>query len=340
MSIRNQLIRMTPVHFIAALLAIVFVTEAGIMLVLPVIVSPHVSNAVEAGIDAILLVAILTPVLWWLIVRPLQSAFRQEETRYRVLFEQSPDGVLIVDTQTALPIAFNETAARQLGYSREEFARLRVNDYEANEQPEETRAHMEKVLREGRDDFETQHRTKTGEIRDVLVTVQTVELSGQPDLHCIFHDITERKQAEEARSRLVQILESTSDFVSTANTTGTVLYLNQGGRRMVGLEADADLAAMTIADFVAQPARSLIFDEAIPTTFRDGIWTGEVILVHQDGREIPVSAVSVAHNTAAGQPALISVIARDLTERKRAEEALRASEERFRIAAETANDVV
>ena len=127
-----------------------------------------------------------------------EAALREEETRYRTLFEQSPDGVLIIDTQTALPIAFNETAARQLGYTREEFARLRVNDYEAVERPEVTRARIEKISREGRDDFETQHRTKTGDLRNVLVTVQTIELSGRPVLHCIFRDITERQRAEAA----------------------------------------------------------------------------------------------------------------------------------------------
>ncbi|HKZ56947.1 MAG TPA: PAS domain S-box protein, partial [Thermodesulfovibrionales bacterium] len=127
-----------------------------------------------------------------------EEKLRESEIRYRTLFEQSPDGVLIIDPQTAIAIDFNEVAHRQLGYTREEFKRLRIFDYEAKEKLEETKAHIEKVLREGRDDFETQHRTKDGEIRNVLVTIQTIELSGRIFFHCIFRDVTEPKRAEEA----------------------------------------------------------------------------------------------------------------------------------------------
>ena len=131
-----------------------------------------------------------------------EEMLRESETRYRTLFEQLPDGALIIDPETGLPIEFNHTAHRQLGYSREEFARLRVFDYEAAENPEETQAHIEKILREGRGDFETRHRTKEGDIRNVRVIVQTIWLSGRPYFYDIFHDITERKQAEATRHAL------------------------------------------------------------------------------------------------------------------------------------------
>src|SRR5574341_1120998 len=123
---------------------------------------------------------------------------RESETRYRTLFEQSPDGVLIIDPLTTIADEFNETAHRQLGYTREEFKQLRISDYEAKETPQETKYHIVNVLRDGKDEFETLHRTRDGELRNVLVTVQTIGLSGKQVFHCIFHDITERRQAEEA----------------------------------------------------------------------------------------------------------------------------------------------
>ncbi|MBI5749760.1 MAG: PAS domain S-box protein, partial [Nitrospinae bacterium] len=93
-----------------------------------------------------------------------KDKLRDSEARYRSLFEQSPYGILIVDPETAMPVDFNDVTHNQLGYSREEFARLGVSDYEAKEKHEETRVHIEKVLREGRDTFESLHRTKSGEI--------------------------------------------------------------------------------------------------------------------------------------------------------------------------------
>jgi PAS domain S-box-containing protein len=121
------------------------------------------------------------------------------ELRYRTLFEQSPDGVLILDPQTAQPIIFNDAACKQLGYSSEEFSRMHIWDYEARGTSEETKKHIERILREGWADFETQHITKTGDIRDVLVTFKKSVLSGKIVFNVIYRDITERKQAENLR---------------------------------------------------------------------------------------------------------------------------------------------
>ena len=128
------------------------------------------------------------------------ARLRNSELRYRTLFEQSPDGILLIDPYTALPIEFNDTAARQLGYSRDEFARLRISDYEAAETAEETATHIRALLDKGHGSFETRHRTKQGDIRTVLVTAQEIESSGQPVLHCIFRDVTQlHEQAALAR---------------------------------------------------------------------------------------------------------------------------------------------
>ncbi len=126
-----------------------------------------------------------------------EEALRNAEARYRVLFEQSPYGVLLVDLETGKTIEANDIASRQLGYTREEFAALNISDYEASEMPEETAKHMQKAIREGSDDFETLHRTKTGEIRNVHVWATTFQLNNRGLFYAIFQDITERKRAEE-----------------------------------------------------------------------------------------------------------------------------------------------
>ena len=128
------------------------------------------------------------------------AMLRNDEIRYRTLFEQSPDGILLIDPRTALPVEFNDTACRQLGYGRDEFARLRISDYEAAETAEATKRHMDAILDTGHDSFETRHRTKQGDIKAVHVTVQKIELSGQPVMHCIFRDVTQaHEQAALAR---------------------------------------------------------------------------------------------------------------------------------------------
>ena len=136
-----------------------------------------------------------------------EEALRNAEARYRVLFEQSPNGVLLMDLETGKTIEANETAHKQLGYTSEEFAALRISDYEVLEKPEETARHMQKIIREGNDDFETLHRTKSGEIRNMYVWAKTIQLSDRGLFYAIFQDITERKQAEQEILKLNAELE-------------------------------------------------------------------------------------------------------------------------------------
>src|SRR3989304_2082382 len=145
-----------------------------------------------------------------------EEKIKEAESRYRMLFEHSPPGVVIYDPKTLLPIEFNDQMHNQLGYSREEFARLLISDYEVVETHEEIKAHAEKVLLEGQDIFERKHRTKTGDIRNILISVKLINLSGKVLLYCIMRDITEIKMAEE---KIKQEMEITTHLLMIAETT-------------------------------------------------------------------------------------------------------------------------
>jgi PAS domain S-box-containing protein len=127
-----------------------------------------------------------------------EDALRLAEIRYRTIFEQARDGILIVDPVTRRFVEFNTVAHEQLGYDAEEFAGLTISDIEVEESPEDTVRHVELIRKRGWDNFETRHRRKDGAIRDVQVIVQLMTIDGLPMLHCSFRDITERKQAETA----------------------------------------------------------------------------------------------------------------------------------------------
>ena len=153
-----------------------------------------------------------------------EQALACESLRRRLLFEQSPDGVLILDPATAGFLDFNTAAHRQLGYTREAFALLTVRDIEARESPEDTRIRIAEVMRQGRVDFETLHRTRQGEIRNVHVTAQWVDIHGQPTYHCIWRDITERKRAEAEQARLQAQLTQAQKMESVGRLAGGVAH--------------------------------------------------------------------------------------------------------------------
>ncbi len=142
----------------------------------------------------------------------------------------------------------------------------------------------------------------------------------------VFPDITDRKQAEEERARLIAILEQTSDLVSTATIDGRLTYLNAAGRRLVGWSPTEDVTQHRIADLHPDWAHDHIATSGIPTALAHGIWQGEAALRGPDDTEIPVSQVIVAHRAATGEPVYLSTIMRDIRAQRRTEEQLRLAE--------------
>jgi diguanylate cyclase (GGDEF)-like protein/PAS domain S-box-containing protein len=135
-------------------------------------------------------------------------------------------------------------------------------------------------------------------------------------------DVTDRMRAEEARARLVAILEATTDFVATADADGNLLYLNQAGRRLMGRAGENDIAGTPLAECHSEQGVQHLLHEAMPRAAAEGVWEGENTLRGKPG-DIPVSQVVLAHRGNDGKIEFYSTIARDITERKQHEAELR-----------------
>jgi len=129
-----------------------------------------------------------------------------------------------------------------------------------------------------------------------------------------------------ARERLAAALEATTDLVGVAEPRGRLLYLNRAGRQLMGIELDADLGGLRAAELMAVATRERVGREIVPELARDGTWSGEVPFRSRSGREFPVWAVASAHPPPPQAVEFVSVIARDITERRHLEEQLRQSQ--------------
>ncbi len=136
-------------------------------------------------------------------------------------------------------------------------------------------------------------------------------------------DVTERVRAEEARARLITILESTTDFVATADAEGRLLFLNRAGRRMLGFGDEHNIEGMHLTDCYSAWGAQHLLRDTLPTAARDGVWEGENSLRGDPNEDIPISQVVLAHRGENGELAFYSTIARDISERKRYETELR-----------------
>ncbi len=141
-----------------------------------------------------------------------EEALRQSEYRYRTLFEQSPDGIVIVDLSGSI-VHFNDVACCQLGYTREEFSRLSIADLDPDETPSDVRKRTEKILETGGAAFDVRHLTKRGEIRYHHVITQPIDLAGETVMYAIWQDITDRKRSEDALKQSEQFIRNILDTV-------------------------------------------------------------------------------------------------------------------------------
>lgn len=132
-----------------------------------------------------------------------------------------------------------------------------------------------------------------------------------------------RADARLASERLTAIVDATPDVVGTAGPDGRLHYLNEAGRRLLGLASDAQVAAARALDLYPPWARQVLVDTAIPTAAREGSWSGELALLDPAGLQIPVSQVVLAHQGPDGSVEYFSTIIRDIRERKALEGRLR-----------------
>ncbi|MHC4395697.1 MAG: PAS domain-containing sensor histidine kinase [Planctomycetota bacterium] len=126
-----------------------------------------------------------------------EKVLRESEEQYRAIFEQAADSIVLIEAATGRLVRFNDRAHQSLGYTREEFEKLKIPDFEIIESAEEVAGHIKEVIRGGGDTFETKHKTKSGEIRNILVSTRAVSVGGQDFVQGIWRDITDRKRAEE-----------------------------------------------------------------------------------------------------------------------------------------------
>ncbi len=136
--------------------------------------------------------------------------------------------------------------------------------------------------------------------------------------------------AEHARLRMAaQLLQQTTQPLSVVDLEGRIIYANAAFERLVGYSSD-ELQAMTYRDLT--PPRFLpVSDEALKRLHESGqAERYEKVYVHKDGHEIPIELVTDFYRDETGQPCGFYAFITDITERKRGEQALRESEERFR----------
>jgi PAS domain S-box-containing protein len=170
---------------------------------------------------------------------------------------------------------------------------------------------------------ETALRTLQGELLSVLCTI-TIPADGALDSVVVsVIDITQRKHAEETLRRQANLLEQTHDAILIWERPNRITYWNQGAEQLYGFSS-AEAIGRTSHELLqtVHPMPAELFEAALE---REGRWTGELTQTARDGRRIIVESRHWLTREADGRR-LVLETNRDITERKRAEEACRQAE--------------
>ncbi len=261
--------------------------------------------------------------------KQVEQALIDEATRRKILIEQSRDGIVVLDIDGKVYEA-NQKFADMLGYTHDEVMKLHVFDWEFLYPPEKV-VEMISTVDEKGDHFETQHRRKDGSIYDVEISTNGAMFAGQKLIFCVCRDITERKKMEQTltdeSTRRRILIEQSSDGIVILDQDGKVYDANQRFADMLGYSLE-ELRKLEIFDWSPPTPR-----EPILESLRAVDEKGDHFETQHRRKDGSIYDVEISTNGAmfAGQK-LIFCVCRDITERKKMEQSIRESEEKFSTA--------
>jgi PAS domain S-box-containing protein len=262
-----------------------------------------------------------------------EAALRESEERFSKAFHASPIITTITSLKDGRFIDVNETFERLSGYRRDEVIGRSVLELDIYGDPAERAETIRLMSEEGEvHDREIKVRTKSGETLDVLVSATAIEIGNEPSVLVVGYDTTERKQVEEELFLKNIVFESSISGNSTAGNDGTINHVNPAFLKMWGYGSNEEVIDNPISHFFENQEDAVPVLEALTAT---GQWKGEFLARRKDGSTfISQGYASVVRDEKGNQIGYQSACV-DVTPQRRAEEALRDSEARFRAVFES-----
>ena len=276
----------------------------------------------------------------------IEKALRLSEEKFYKAFHACPDSIAITTLDGGHYVDVNDSCVRIYGYSREEMIGKTGIDLNILVYLEERVAFRRVLQEEGVVRNQEFHfRTKSGEIRTVMLSAEIVELGGEDCVLAVTHDITERKQVEaalrQAEEKYRSIFENAVEGIFQTTADGRFVSANPALARIFGYESPQALVI-----HLRDVAQQVYVDSARRADFLHSVQVAgkvegfESQVYRKDGNIIWISESAHAVRDRDGQLICYQGTVQDITQRKRAESALIASERKYRDLVETSQDII
>jgi PAS domain S-box-containing protein len=262
-------------------------------------------------------------------VRRAEAERFASEIKFREIFNKSIDAIGV--SRLGIHEFVNPAFAALFGYASDaELVGKPVLELIA---PGERATIQNRILRRAQGEvvptvYETRGQRKDGTEFVMDVHASTYELLGVTYTLVITRDITERRQAEEQLQKQAAILHLTPAAIMTRDKENRITYWNREAQKLYGWSNAEALGNISHSFLQTEFPKAIAQIEA--EVHREEIWEGELIHRKRDGTRVTVASRWALQRDAEGTPAGFLEINIDITERKRAEEALKQSEKKLR----------
>ena len=309
--------RLRAIEAATATACIMFVFEAGKQTLYPrmSIWASHVFTILFTSLAAaVFIFAVLK--------KKAESALRQSEIQYRLLFDSNPVPMWVFDRKTLKFLAVNEAASRQYGFSRPEFLTMTIADIRPEEDIPDLLEATAKPIHGLQEATIWRHRKKDGAIIDVEIVGHDLHFHGIEAELIAARDVTERKKAEETVQRLGSVVEFSEDAIIGKNLDGVITSWNRAAEKMYGYTSTEVIGRDLSLLFPSERQAEV---QVIMERIQKGLPVRalETQRITKGGSVLDVSVSISPIKDGTGRITGGSTIARDITLRKRAEEQLK-----------------
>ena len=242
------------------------------------------------------------------------------------LLNEATDSIIATDLDGNL-IYMNEATCLTYGYSKEQLLNMNLRQLVSPDIARLVGERLRHLKEEGVITFESEHRRRDGSVFPVEVAARTVNLGDKTIILSVIRDITEQKKAEEDIKKFKVIADNAAYGVSIGDMEGRLIYANESYARMHGYTID-ELIGKDLFTLYPDDQHEFMM-KRIARIKETGSAIGELIRKRKDGTIFPTLSTATLVKDDEGRSLYIASSHFDLTERRKAEEALEISEEKF-----------
>ncbi len=260
-----------------------------------------------------------------------EEALKQSEEKYRMLVEDSVQGIVIAQGIPPRFVFANRMMAMKSGYTVDELLSLSPEKFESTVHPED-RAEFFKLYKDCLEGKPTSHPFKfrgvgkNGAASWTEISFRRIEYDRQPAIQAIFVDVNERKKAEDAlresEEKLRNTIESSPEAITLINMNGKVVDCNQAALEMFGYAKKEEMVGEDGFAVISSKDRAKAMEDLTTLPQKGPIKNIGVRMVAKDGREFAAEASASLVRDASGNPKYVVTLVRDITERKQMEQKL------------------